>query len=107
MPDKYERAVDALLDAIRTHLHQQDDRHPTDEAVAAYIRHSDPPAIHHDLHQYPECRTAAQYLAHGRTNTTNVLYVMLWGRVNDWTPHARSINEESADTQHDHTPHSQ
>jgi hypothetical protein len=84
MPDHYERAVDDLLAAIRTHLQHQYDREPTDPEIAAYIERTDPATIRQNLQQYPECQTAARYLNRGRTNTTHVLYVMLWGRVNDW-----------------------
>jgi hypothetical protein len=101
MPTSYERAVDDLLEAIRTHLHHQHDRTPTDTAVAAYIRRSDPVAIQHDLTQYPECRTAARYLKRGRANRTHVLYVMLWGRVNEWAPSTHADNDRTD------TPHSE
>ena len=79
MTDPYERVVDDLLAAIRTHLQHQHDRSPTDAAVAAYISRSTPTDMYHDLRQYPECRTPARQLKGGRSNTSHVLYVMLWG----------------------------
>jgi hypothetical protein len=103
MPDEYERAVDDLLDAIRTYLQRQHDRAPTETAIAAYIKRSAPAAIYQDLRQYPECRTAARHLKRGRTDTTHVLYVMLWGRVNDWPASDRSVDKETSETQHTDT----
>lgn len=104
MPDAYEHAVDDLLAAIRIHLHHQYARDPTDSEIAAYIKRTDPAIIRQDLQQYPDCQTAARYLNRGRTNTTHVLYVMLWGRVNEWTAPDGSTIEETSDSPHDDSP---
>jgi hypothetical protein len=98
MADYYERAVDDLLAAIRIHLQRQHDRKPTDTAIADYISCTDPAAIRQDIQQYPECQTAARHLKRRKADTTHVLYMMLWGRVNDWTATDQTDDENSTET---------
>ena len=91
-----DQALDNLLDAIRTHLSHQHGRPPTDAAVVAYIRRSTATDIYHDLRQYPACRATAHHL---KGDGSHVFYVMLWGRVNDWTATDHSPTEDRNETQ--------
>lgn len=83
---RYDVAVDNLLSAIRTHLSHQHDHPVTEAAVAQYIKETNRTDIYRDLMQYPECRAPARHLAGTANPGSDIIYVMLWGRV-DHQPH--------------------